>query len=55
MAGSGACNVLQDSIFVENLERHNPFLGMLAARFLKADFFKNTRDGDASARSLKLS
>jgi tetratricopeptide (TPR) repeat protein len=49
-----ACNVLQDGIFVDDLADYNPFPGVPPARYLKADFFKNTRDEDATTRDLKL-
>ena len=50
-----ACNVLFDGIFIEDLAPLNPFPGVSAPRYLKADFFKNTRDEDSTTRDLKLS
>jgi hypothetical protein len=51
---AGFCVVLQDGIFVDDLADYNPFPGVSPALYLKADFFKTTRDEDKTTRNVKL-
>jgi hypothetical protein len=43
-----ACNALQGSIFINEVEDFYPFPGVPPAVYLKVDFFKNTRDEDTT-------